>query len=389
MEYVLLSDNDMALLQSEVFSFPNGSHTKRLINIYGSLDILGQAVVATNAYNGMGGDIGDKKYRSYSSDDYGCAGGGDDQFEDFCNKFGTHWDWDGTVHYRDDNCGIWDSRWGQCELKRATGSKNLCCLYGKSGNTYDACPSTYTDNRYSSSSCRTPWRDLCDQSNMLIDWRCKEYYKQNPDDTYVIQETGALCNKNVSQDGCKDFCLANPGKCDSGAANYCRNSNDVFCACINSPASDYNNVNPVCIDADCRNNATYRTAAMSQITECTSVNCNIIQNLAAGGKMTFTNNEMVQNCNASSGPDPVDPNPVDPNPVDPVDPVNPDPTNPTTPTNSTNSTNPTTDSTNIILYSSIGALIFIFIIIIVISMSGKSGKSRRRKMKKFINRRRR
>jgi hypothetical protein len=218
---------------------------------------------------------------------------------------------------------------------------------------------------------------------MLSDSRCKDYYNNNLNDSYVIGQTAKYCN-NINKTGCKEFCQKNPGQCDVAAAEYCKYAlSDPFCKCINSPANQYDAGSATCVDKDCINNASYRTATMKQISQCSVVNCNVIWNLEAGGNFNIADNDFVQNCRNeqttgggnTGGGDTGGGNTGGGN----------------TGGGNTGGTTTTTfieDNKDIIIYSSVGILIFIFIIVMVIIM-GSSSKVRqsmtgmRRSMPKF------
>ena len=264
---------------------------------------------------------------------YACSGatGYTSTMQTLCNQLGTGWSYvpDKDVYsedyYPNNRCVV--SAWrGTCKLDSANADPTQCCITGVSGSSFKACPTAYVDNRYSSTECRDKWQNICKGNQFLNETicgtynyptlpgfntpilpqetgckpnPCLQYAKINPTDPYVVSELAPYCSKNLHNNMCQEFCLINPGACDSGANTFCSieaNKKLPFCGCINSPASEFQNVNPVCVDVNCKNNASYRTAAMNQITTCTTVNCNIIQQLSAGGNFKFTDNVIKQNC---------------------------------------------------------------------------------------------
>jgi hypothetical protein len=248
--------------------------------------------------------------------------------EQGCKDIGPGWVNDPAKDvYNPETSCIFDNGYkGTCVLKEAHGDPTNCCIGGTSQTGSAACPATYVDNRFSSSQCRDKWQTVCRPEDYVDSARlcasdkilfpfgtsidvagckpenpCFRYAQTNPNDSYIISRVGPYCSNNLTKKECRDFCLANPGACDSGVKAYCaRSDKDVqFCSCVNSPAAAYDGLNPVCVDADCKTSASYRTAAMKQITQCVAVNCNIIQNLTAGGNFKFTDNIIKQNCGAN------------------------------------------------------------------------------------------
>lgn len=245
-----------------------------------------------------------------------------------CANIGPGWENDPTkdVYNPETACVFDNGYFGTCVLKSAHGDPTACCIGGTSQSSSAACPSTYVDNRYSSTSCRDKWQNVCRPEDFVDSGQlcakdtvngpfgfsftfegckpnnpCYRYAQNNPNDSYVVSRLSDYCSNNLTDPECRQFCLANPGACDSGVQSYCARSDKdkQFCACVTSPATAYDGLNPVCVDNDCKTSASYRTAAMKQITQCVSVNCNIIQNLTAGGNFKFTDNVIKQNCGAS------------------------------------------------------------------------------------------
>jgi len=265
--------------------------------------------------------------------------------EQGCKNIGVGWVNDPTkdVYNPKTACVFDNGYFGTCVLKEAHGDPTKCCIGGTSQTESAACPSTYIDNRFSSSSCRDKWQNVCRPEDFVDSGQlcatdsfsifgqtfsvdgckpnnpCYRYAQNNPTDSYVVSRLSGYCSNNLTKPECRTFCLANPGACDSGVQAYCKRSDKdtQFCSCVTSPAAAYDGLNPVCVDNDCKTSASYRTAAMKQINQCVSVNCNIIQNLTAGGNFKFTDNVIKQNCGAS-GPGtstPANPVPDGSNPV--------------------------------------------------------------------------
>lgn len=348
-----------------------------------------------NAKLGITATINEKKYpiKDINKGNWNCAWSPDSDYEVYCNDaFGTDWDWSGTISTHEelgyeDECGLQTSRSGECVLNSENGDPRLCCLYGASGDYNISCDKKYTNNRFESSACRSYWHQECSGEDLLSDKYCNEYYNANLNDSTVIGKVSAVCNNDLDYPGCKVFCLANDGKCDSSVKNYCDYTpkDDPLCYCLNSPAVDYPAITPVCVDAKCKNNESYITGAMAQITTCKSVTCSVIQNLAAGGNINFTNNVIEQNCNLegnSSSPDPVNPvNSGNPgNPVNPVDSVD-GPKTDSTPTFTQHFTEYKT------VYGVGSLILFIFIVFLIVS-SGSTEYVRRRKMRPKLRNRR-
>lgn len=380
---------------------------------------MNQALQNYALFGSLNAKINDVKI----TDTHQCSGraGYDSDQQKECDKFGPGWD---HVPEKDpfdpNNQCPFDNGWnGYCVLRGAHADPTACCIGGTSQTSSAACASTYVDNRFSSTSCRDKWQNVCRPQDFVDDSEicatmttptirigtmvipgqtlkdckpenpCFRYAETNPNDSYVVSRLSPYCSNNLTNARCRDFCLDNPGACDSGVKAYCaRSDKDVqFCSCINSPAAAFDGLNPVCVDNDCKTSASYRTAAMNQIRECTTVNCNIIQNLTAGGKINLTDNVTNQKCGVNKTETPggsvvvVDTTPDAPTA----------PTNPTSPNSSSNSQE--SDEFSLLGFSKMqsmsmiaGVVFFILMIVVIfiIILSG-GGKNMRRR---FDSRRR-
>lgn len=247
-----------------------------------------------------------------------------------------------------------------CRRIRCAGDPAQCCTGQRTGGVNDLiarrCPNSTIDDPYRSSFCQDVWTNICMGEDALSNPDCQQWFLRNPDDPQVRkvmrEECGRLlgdnefcqqwcdthpegCNEVLGQfcnragsslsigpyaERCRQWCASREGagKCDNSASSYCAriNPDSPFCACINSPASRFDRAYPVmCIDANCFNHG-YATSTMlsNRGDRCPDVvDCSIVNNLMAGGDITFTENVFQQNCGISEEP-PLPP-PVQPSPV--------------------------------------------------------------------------
>lgn len=236
------------------------------------------------------------------------------------SQFGAHWQQVGTVF----NNTIprpetrWDfacapSRTPKCQLTKATGDPSHCCTTGQPLMAYSVCDKKYVDNRFKSTECHSRWVSKCNSSNIGSDNACRTWADNNPKDPYVQTAMAGYCSDKLNTQECRDWCVANPGRCDTAAKTYCSTGGDTtFCTCLNSPVITKAglNLSPACVDIDCRDGVgVYKSSEMASdtcpitITECTQ-----IQNLAAGGLIKIP--KTVQDMECGTAATQADPNKV-------------------------------------------------------------------------------
>lgn len=114
------------------------------------------------------------------------------------------------------------------------------------------------------------------------------------------------CNdvKNLGKEACRNYCLNNPGKCDSTAEFCKKNTTDSLCSCINSSLNNLPgsaSAPAACFDNACQTTG-YKTKAMHDISKnCpsyTEINCNQI--LTSTDSSAIQNSNLKQICNAQT-----------------------------------------------------------------------------------------
>jgi len=150
-------------------------------------------------------------------------------------------------------------------------------------------------------------------NNIDNDARCQAFCQQNQQDCNNALVTWCSKSQNVTKDICwKDFCVNNPGKCDTGAKAYCdQNPTDSnFCACFMNAFSSlpaalqkdpqFNATPPVCWNKKCTSGAAYMTKDQEKgLGGC--IKCIQVMNLSdfvAQGNIDVS--RLSQSCNVST-----------------------------------------------------------------------------------------
>ena len=143
--------------------------------------------------------------------------------------------------------------------------------------------------------CRDPADDAKDTCVVLVDGYfsaicsdpheygtqagCKTFCEAKPHLCRAIDENYRnYCNTadGFAEQHCQDWCLMNPGYCNTGAREYCArpgNGNVGICSCINSKMNNIQGLIPECHDIDCYRWG-YKTMTPSTATPCPSyVSC--------------------------------------------------------------------------------------------------------------------
>lgn len=181
-----------------------------------------------------------------------------------------------------------------------------CCTKAESAEN---CKEIYGPN--SSTDCYTSLVARCSSSpNMAFDDPvCREWYSGNGRiSEQDVKQIACNSENSLSDRRCKDWCRANPGKCDTAAQPYCqKNPTQSFCACLTSPIKKYN---PKCIDSTCIGGVDasgiggYVSASQSSAPCPNIVDCQSQIDLASAGRLTAGNVQVVQNCGNASEPAP-------------------------------------------------------------------------------------
>lgn len=236
-----------------------------------------------------------------------------------------------------------------CRRVFCAGDPRQCCTGQRTRGVNDLlarrCPNSTINDPYRSSFCQDVWAGICSGEDALDNPDCQQWFLLNPDDPRVRRTMREGCRRSLdSNEFCQEWCDTHPegcnellaefcnlagsslgpnplaercrqwctspegaGKCDNSAGVFCERigPNNPFCACINSPASQFDRAYPVmCIDADCFNHG-YATSTMlnNRGDRCPDVvDCSIVNNLMAGGNITFTENVFQQNCGMAEEP---------------------------------------------------------------------------------------
>ena len=182
----------------------------------------------------------------------------------------------------------------KCKWTGYSGSKMNCCLNGN--DSPRSCDPTLT---YSSGNCDDVFASYCAQgSNIITDQKCINWASARPASAAPLMKRACIASTLGAGSVCRNWCMNNQGQCDDAMAQYCKSyPNDPMCRCYTSPAAQYN---AICIDKDCRDTG-YKTAAMLT-TQCpTQIDCKQYITLAAGGKINFTDNTVIQRCGNDGG----------------------------------------------------------------------------------------
>ena len=112
---------------------------------------------------------------------------------------------------------------------------------------------------------------------------------------------------NVGKQACKNYCLANPGKCNTVATFCVTNPDDPLCACINSSLNNLPgsaSAPAVCFDNKCQTTG-YKTQTMLDISKnCpsyTEINCTQVLNSSDQSVMENSNLKQICSAQANSG----------------------------------------------------------------------------------------
>lgn len=143
--------------------------------------------------------------------------------------------------------------------------------------------------------CGNNFRKNCDEDRYMWDDDCngsdplKVVNPCNSDGTACFEKRVNYCkNASVfdfeSRSRCLDFCKSKSGRCDEFMQRYCSqddNKADDVCACINSPALNYN---PICVDGKCIKSG-YATQNMMDKKPCPDiVDCRVYNSIAETGR---------------------------------------------------------------------------------------------------------
>jgi len=179
-----------------------------------------------------------------------------------------------------------------------------CCT--KTGNA-DACKEIYGPN--STADCYTSLVARCSSSpNMAFDDPvCREWYSgYGRESEKNVKEIACNSENSLGDRRCKDWCRANPGKCDTASQTYCvKHPSESYCACLTSPIKKYN---PKCIDATCIGGVDasgiggYVSASQASAPCPNIVDCQSQIDLAAAGRITTGNVTVQQNCGNTGEP---------------------------------------------------------------------------------------
>lgn len=175
------------------------------------------------------------------------------------------------------DCPIHVKKWKHCtrapdSYDASDENKFFCCLNASSDHEQVECPPYY-----------------CPGSTT-----CEEYMKKSCSTKFQKGREGE----------CKSWCMANFGKCDTSANDYCdKHPKDPFCACIYSTvalkdAEAFGVTKaaiPVCYDGNCNTHG-YKNADMVEAgRHCPNVCSQVVAAINAG-TATITGNEAVMNC---------------------------------------------------------------------------------------------
>ena len=122
----------------------------------------------------------------------------------------------------------------------------------------------------------------------------------------IANEARAPCarfsSKTGPSAGCRAWCLANPGACDSASMAYCKNGqkflDDPYCNCILSKLADTGGNLAVCSDPKCVDGQAYVTGGQNEARKggCNQINCTLLINAAAGENVDIYKNVIKQEC---------------------------------------------------------------------------------------------
>jgi hypothetical protein len=163
------------------------------------------------------------------------------------------------------------------------------------------CPGFYGPNSHKG--CNAYMLPHCAKNPVTMNSpTCREWYLPNKNREDAVKQT--VCNKlaNLKDPSCRNWCRSNPGKCDTGIAQFCKtNPTDILCSCITSPVKRYN---PACVDSLCIGGTKegsegvggYVTASMRARACPNVVDCRTQIELSTGGRTTMGDVQVEQNC---------------------------------------------------------------------------------------------
>lgn len=195
-------------------------------------------------------------------------------------------------------------------VRKSYNADRLACCLGKGkiidGKTCN--PNAMTPN---SSPCRDVMLSYCSQGDRYFtDSNCKAFIGDPTNKQVALARMREIANDiNVlkKNEWAVNFCVDNPGFCDSGMASFCAsNTGDIRCACINSKASgviDGVTFNPTCVDEKCIKNNTYKSATMTKACNINLLQCNQYNTLINRGVSVSSGMKPTQNCSINVGGD--------------------------------------------------------------------------------------
>ena len=189
-----------------------------------------------------------------------------------------------------------------CKRLITPGTQTLLKCATNSNGTAE-CPnnmcnaSTVDSVNYMNKYCDVDDRGFSDSH--CIQWKIANVDAYND---FLNRKCGNVANMGKRE--CRDYCLANPGKCNAVPEFCVANPDDPLCSCINSSLNNLPGsagAPAVCFDSKCQNTG-YKTQTMYDISKnCpsyTEINCTQVLN--SSGQGVIENSDLKQICSAQT-----------------------------------------------------------------------------------------
>ncbi len=191
----------------------------------------------------------------------------------------------------------------QVKYKRQmySGDPLACCVSSGKEQVIEGgtCDPQYTSA--SSLSCDPYMQSYCTAARILSDPSCQSWCSVNASRCATAKSNACDSPDAVANtEGCKEFCLKNPGMCDVGMTDYCKTTTgytDPVCACIVSPVATKAKYNPLCIDTACISGG-YATQSMvtSRGNGCQIIDCSTYLTLKDIKTVNMSDTNLSQQC---------------------------------------------------------------------------------------------